>query len=155
MDAVLNEIDNLILNPDECNALNQMVHQLLEKKKSQHYMNALIEKYQIKGKFQCFTAEKARLSNHRDEVYLTLDYLSADNNENNLYIIMNNDEIIINVIFETDRYVNYDYSKENQYPYGHFQGRNIECVFNNKPDRLTAIQNDIIEIKLLCQYFFK
>lgn len=153
--AILDQIASLTLNPDECNILNQKIHQLLEKKKSHYYMNEFIEKYHVKENFQCFKAEKVRLSNHRDEIYFTIDYLSIDDSENNLYIIMNHDKKIINVIFETDRYVTYDYSKKDQFPHGHFQGRNIEFVFKNKPERLAVIQNDIIEIKSLCHYFFQ
>lgn len=148
MENILEKINNSNLNIHECNLLKRA----LNKKMDRWYIDNLINNYNIDKDFDCFTnCNKIYYLNN----CIMFDYTSHyHRNEVELFIQYDNDNNITNVIYQSDRYVRFDYSEIEKYPNGSFQDSELDVIYRNNPVRLEEIKNDINEIKELCKYFF-
>lgn len=61
------------------------------------------------------------------------------------------DDKVVNVIYETDRYLRFSYLDRHLMPYGEVQGRPLDHVYQDQT-KITSIKTEIDEVKELCTY---
>lgn len=154
MQDILDQLTECELNFEECVYYKKQILDILQEKSDKNYIRWLINTFHIDQNFKCLTnGKRVKTVQYGEDVHFSIDYSS--NNEFDwetiLYIIMRND-IVINVIYETDRYTRFEYIDREKYPYGSFQGKCLGLVYKNDHAKLAAINADISEIKQLCNY---
>ena len=154
MERLLLDIETLKLTPNQCDDFLIKVKTMLENKKTENYVQWLIHKYHINKDFYCLThATKTFVRNNGNTTFLTIEFPNRhdpDGWETCICIWIEND-IIVNVVYTTDRYLRYEYNNPD-FPYGEFQGKCIKTVYSYDQTRLASILNDIDEVKELCQF---
>ena len=163
--SICNDLKALNLTPNQCDELLESVTKILKgkpflaDKKTNNDINWLIQTYHIDKEFYCLkhaikTNTHQCFYNHK--TYFSIEFPTRhtiDGWETTLNIIFEN-ENIVNVIYETDRYAKYDYNERHDMPFGSFQGTCIK-EFYKDVTKLHCILSDIDEIKELCSYLFK
>ena len=161
MQDILNQLSDLYLTPDQCDELLPAIKKILENKKTKNDIGWLIQNYHIDKHFYCLNnAIRTIISQYPEtngiSTYLSIEFPTRhdrDGWETRVCIQIQND-IIINVFYETDRYARYDYNERLTFPYGQFQGTCLKSFYKDQT-KSQCIQSDIDEIKELCSYFFK
>jgi len=150
---ILNQIENLNLSSIEWENFKNVIINKIDNKKTKNDIDWLIHYYHIDKDFFCLThAKKVFITNYDNHVTFTIEFPTrhdVDGWETTLSIKFVKD-VVTNVVYNTDRYVRFDYSEREKYPYGDFQGDIVELKY--KHEKLKLIQMDIDEIKELCTY---
>lgn len=153
MDNLLQTLDNLDLTCVECAQLEKKVKRILRLKIVSNTCHWLKQQYHINESFVCLDTCFA-INHTQYNKYMQFYYNSSNNEEdyNTFFTITFDDnDTIVNVRYETDRYTQYRYSDDIIYPNGEMQGQDLTTIYSD-PKELTRIQRDIEEIKILCTY---
>jgi hypothetical protein len=154
MNNLLQNLNNLDLTCDECKELEQKIKRILRRKIVSNTCHWLKQQYHINESFvcldTCFAINHTQYNNRHMQFYFNS---SNDEEDYNTFFVItfNNNDRIMDVRYETDRYTQYTYSQDAIYPNGEMQGKDITTIYTD-PKELTRIQRDIEEIKILCTY---
>lgn len=136
------------LTTGECDELINM----LENKKHKNNIQWLINTYHIDKPFYCLThGYKTYVTNYNQTIHYTIEYPSRHDLEGweSTITIFFVDDIVVNVVYTTDRYMRYDYN-DKEFPQGEFQGKNLGLFYDST--KLGIIRAEIDEIKELITY---
>ncbi len=155
MDSLLNQIKELHMTPQQCDEFLKETKIILENKKTKNNIGWLIKTYRIDKSFYCLTnAIKTRIEHQDDNTWFSIEYPNRhdpDGWETNVSIKIHNN-VIVEVYYDTDRYVRYNYNDRDLFPYGSFQDQCLKSFYQHDQTRFQSIQSDIAEINELCGY---
>lgn len=91
------------------------------------------------------------MTNYNQTIHFTIEFPSRHDLEGwestiTIYFV---DDIVVNVVYTTDRYMRYDYN-DKAFPQGEFQGKNLKLVYDST--KIGTIMAEINEIKELIIY---
>ena len=157
MDSILNQIEELHMTPQQCDEFLKETNIILENKKTKNNIDWLIKTYHIDKSFYCLTnAIKTSIEQMDSMTWFSIEYPTRHDPsgwETEVIIKIQNN-VIVEVYYDTDRYVSYNYIDRHLFPYGSFQGECLKSFYQHDQIRFQSIQSDIAEINELCRYLF-